>query len=174
MLQGRAHAIQLRKHHAIGNLRDEEMLHAKEISVAIDNGDLGVLANKIQLASEVLGSSHPVVEAARREHKQRRGVQQYSEWIARVNMHEGLLRDACISKEPTAIEKQLEAAIGCVGLGHPMVLEGKRALLRMKKEQQWARNQQEQLACSAHLRELVHDAELSLECLEERVVRRTH
>jgi len=170
VLVGKDCITQLRKRAAVTWLQDNEERHANMLQQVMDTGDQDELLKAIKVCAEAIGASHPVVEAARLVHKQRRSIAQKNDWEELVIQHGDLLRSACATRSRPMMEGAIELAINAgLGIGHPLVLEAKRDLTIMRKQEQRDRFRKEQATCEHRLRSLASQAERSLMLRQQQV-----
>jgi hypothetical protein len=163
VLVGKDCVTQLRKRAEVNRLQDSEERHANLLQNAMDSGDQEELLKAIRTCAEALGSAHPVVEAARLVHKQRRSALQKSDWDERVQTHGDLLRSASNTRSRPMMEAAIQGAISAgLGIGHPLILEAKKDLTLIMKQDQREKWRTEQATCEHRLRALAHEVERSL------------
>lgn len=168
----RAQVTRLRKLRLQKQQREAEAFHANELQTAAEGGDLDALVKAIDAGARSLGPSHRTVEAARVLYRQQRSSLQRNNWDHLVARHEALVDEATSRNDLHMLEACVkEASESQLGLGHPVVMDGKRRLLQMKKDQKHAFEALRQAECRHRLRQLRLEAEESIKHLRKEVAR---
>jgi len=136
----------------------------------LQGSSLANILEAIEIGARSLGTAHPSVEQARKDYKQKRDHAQKREWDELVHVQDNLMASACATRRPEIIEAQIKAALQSgVGRSHPVVVDGQKQLLKVRKEALQSQKEQDTVKCERWLKALTIEAERSLKRLEAEV-----
>jgi len=131
----------------------------------LQGSSLANILEAIEIGARSLGTAHPSVEQARKDYKQKRDHAQKREWDELVHVQDNLMASACATRRP-----QIKAALQSgVGRSHPVVVDGQKQLLKVRKEALQSQKEQDTVKCERWLKALTIEAERSLKRLEAEV-----